>query len=71
VEVFPEGSDPGLSTVNFAAAQTTANSTIVALPAGGGFGLRNASGILHLVVDVLGWYSAGDTPVAGGLLPDQ
>lgn len=71
VSVFPDGTNPGTSTVNFAAAQTIANSTVVALPADGTIDLQNGTaGTLHVIVDVMGWYSAeGSTPAAGGLLP--
>jgi hypothetical protein len=70
VSVYPGGArNPGTSTVNFVAGQTVSNTTIVSLSGAGQVSLRAAAGSVHLVVDVTGWYSTGDEPIAGGFVP--
>ncbi len=59
LRVFPAGvALPLVSTINYAAAQTRANSAVVALGAGGAISVRcdQAAGTVELIVDVNGYF---------------
>lgn len=55
---------PATSTLNAVLGSPVANLATVAPGEGGAVAVRNASGTVHVVVDVLGWY--GDDAAAGG-----
>ncbi len=70
VSVSPGGApDPGTSTLNFVRNQTISNTALVRIADNGAVDLRTNTGQVHVLVDVTGWYSAGDTPVPGGFVP--
>ena len=50
------GPRPNVSCLNFAAGQTVANTTAVALDAAGRFVVANMGAATHLVVDLVGLY---------------
>jgi acetyl esterase/lipase len=57
VSVWPSGSSqPGSSTVNFAAGQTIPNLTIVPIGAWGGISFANATGAVDVVMDIVGFF---------------
>lgn len=57
--VWPAGqSMPTASSLNFSAGQTVANLVTVKLGAGGAFAVYNNSGDVHVLADVVGWYSS-------------
>ena len=57
--VWPQGTlAPDTSNVNVVAGQTVANLVIVGLGKGQ-VSIRNAFGTAHVIVDVMGWFSAG------------
>lgn len=57
--VWPAGtSKPLASNLNYATGQTVANAVTVGLSSGGEFTLSNQFGSAHVIVDVVGWYSA-------------
>ena len=62
VRVYPKGSPmPSTSNLNVTAGRTVANAVVATVGADGQVLLRNASGSLHLVVDLAGWFGpAGD-----------
>jgi hypothetical protein len=61
VRVFPTGdTPPGSSNVNAAAGRTVANAVLVPIGNDGRVRLRNSAGSAHLLVDVAGYYRAGD-----------
>jgi hypothetical protein len=62
--VWPSGAaQPNASNLNTAAGQTAANGSIVKLGAGGSIDIYNASGPVHVLVDVQGWFPAdGELP---------
>lgn len=67
--VFPSGKTPPLAAnLNFAAYQTTSNQVLVQVGADGMVSVFNALGDVHVVVDVLGWYS-GVQVSEGGIGP--
>ncbi len=55
--VFPSGSPPLASTVNWAAGSTVPNLAIAELSPTGGLELYNSQGSTDVILDVLGWYS--------------
>ena len=55
--VYPSGSVPGTSNVNWTQAETVPNLVVATVSASGGFVVYNASGSADVVIDVLGWYS--------------
>lgn len=55
--VFPSGTPPLASNLNWAAGATVPNLVIATLSSTGGLSIYNASGSTDVVVDVLGWYS--------------
>lgn len=55
VALYPCGTDPSTSTVNFAAGQTVANAAIVSPGANGSFCYR-ASQPVNVIVDLQGWF---------------
>ncbi|MHB1526938.1 MAG: C39 family peptidase [Candidatus Dormibacteria bacterium] len=55
--VFPSGSPPLASNLNWAQGLTVPNLVIATLSSSGGFSVYNADGSTDVVVDVLGWYS--------------
>jgi hypothetical protein len=61
--VWPTGAArPTASNLNFVAGQTVPNMVIVPLGAGGQVSLFNGAGAAsHVIVDVLGWFPAGDS----------
>ncbi|MFN8038906.1 MAG: hypothetical protein U0Q07_06815 [Acidimicrobiales bacterium] len=57
--VWPTGQDrPTASSLNFSAGQTVANAVTVKLGTGGSFSVFNNSGSVHVLADVVGWYSS-------------
>ena len=65
VTVFPAGAPrPLASTLNLSPGRTTANMTLVPVGAGGQVSLYLSAGASHLVVDVLGWFTASDASSA-------
>jgi hypothetical protein len=65
VRVYPtptDGAVPGASNLNLARGQTAAGLVVVAVGDGGRVRLRNDAGSLHLLADVVGYYS----PTADG-----
>ncbi|MFN8038905.1 MAG: hypothetical protein U0Q07_06810 [Acidimicrobiales bacterium] len=57
--VWPAGSTmPTASSLNFSAGQTVANLVTVKLGTGGAFAVYNNSGDVHVLADVVGWYSS-------------
>jgi hypothetical protein len=69
VTAFRSGADqPPTSNVNFAAGETTANMAIVSLGVDGAMDLFNYGGSAHVIIDLLGTYDDGTTPIAGGQL---
>lgn len=59
--VYPDGEDrPTASNLNFAAGQTVPNMVLAKVGAGGAIRLYNNTGSTHVVVDVVGYFSAGD-----------
>jgi hypothetical protein len=62
--VWPSGQPvPATSNLNARAFQTVPNLVLVGL-GGGQVSIRNASGSAHVIVDVMGWFSAGFEPIA-------
>jgi hypothetical protein len=56
--VWPAGEGPPLaSNLNYVPGQTVPNLVMVKLGAGGRVAMRNESGNVHVVADVVGWYS--------------
>lgn len=67
--VYPTGKVPPLAAnLNFAPGQTTSNQVLVQVGADGKVSVYNNSGDVHVIVDVLGWYS-GVQVAEGGLGP--
>lgn len=65
--VYPDdAAAPRTSTVNFPAGATVANQTVVAVSATGRIAVRSGVGTAHAVIDVTGWFAAGEGTVAGG-----
>ena len=58
VSVFPEGSPPVVSDVNFAANQTVSNLVIAKIGADGSVRFFHHGNGSHLVVDIAGWFGA-------------
>ncbi len=54
---------PWASNLNFSAGQTVANAVIVKVGADGTISIFNNSGAVHVVVDVVGWFPAGQSYV--------
>ncbi len=61
LSLYPGGTVPTGSTVNVEAGLTRANMAVVALGDGGTYGVRNNSGAVDVVIDLLGWIE----PAAG------
>ncbi|MDP8988341.1 MAG: hypothetical protein M3N11_08355, partial [Actinomycetota bacterium] len=56
--VWPTGSPrPVASNLNFTAGRTVANSVFVKTGTGGKVSIFNNSGSVHVIADVVGWYS--------------
>ena len=71
VTVWPEGTPPpDTSNVNFGPGATTAATALVGLGPTGGISILNVGGTADVIVDVMGWYSAGFTAVAPARLLD-
>lgn len=67
--VFPSGKTPPLAAnLNFAPGQTTGNQALVQVGANGKVSVYNVLGDVHVIVDVLGWYS-GVQVLEGGIGP--
>ena len=63
--VWPAGaSKPGTSNVNVVAGQTRPNAVIVGLGSGRSISIFNNAGSVHVVVDVMGYTTAGFTGIA-------
>jgi len=56
--LFPTGTTPGTSTLNYAGAQTRGNNAVVSLSAGAQVSIRcnQASGTAHAILDVNGYF---------------
>jgi hypothetical protein len=79
--LFPAGNSlPTASNLNFTSGQTVANLVVVKLGTGGAVSIANTrlpsgpvsgAGSVHVIADVVGWYSDGSTSPAGryNLLP--
>jgi prepilin-type processing-associated H-X9-DG protein len=68
ITVYPTGATrPSTSTVNFRAGQTIANLVTVPIGSGGDISVFNWQGSAHVVLDLVGWFSA-DTSQGTGLL---
>ncbi len=64
--VYPDGSRPNTSSVNFAPAQTVANLMTAPVGTDGKIRIYNGSaGKTHVLVDVSGYFSSGDTVAPG------
>ena len=57
--VWPSGTRPTASSLNFIAGRTVANAVLVGVGADGRIRLFNSSGTTHVVVDVAGWFDSG------------
>ena len=68
---YPAGGSPPLaSNVNFQAGTTVANRVMVKLGTGGSVTIINGAGWVHVVVDVVGWYSDSTvTSSTGNITP--
>lgn len=67
--VYPDGTGwPGTSSINFEAGRTIANQTMVAVSATGKVTVRSGVGAAHVILDVTGWYAAGDGAIPGGFV---
>ncbi len=58
----------GITTLGFAAAQTTANRAIVAVPSNGSISVIDRGAAASVHIDVLGWVTDGTDPAALGAL---
>jgi hypothetical protein len=59
--VFPNGASmPATSSLNFAPGGVVPNLVTVAIGTGGDIKLNNARGTTHAVIDVIGWFEAGN-----------
>lgn len=56
---------PATSSVNFTSNSTVANLVTVPLGTGGAINIYNAYGSTHVLVDIVGYYSAGGSTAAG------
>ena len=66
LSLWPAGAtQPNVSHVNFVADQTVANPVTVTLGSGGSVSIRNNAGFVHVIADVMGWYSGTGGPGAG------
>jgi hypothetical protein len=66
VTVFPTGSArPNVSSINFRKGWTGANLVTVKLGTNGEVSFYNYSGHVHLIVDLVGWYSSGGANATG------
>jgi hypothetical protein len=64
--VFPTGTQPLASNLNFRAGQTVPNRVIVPLAADGSISFYNAYGSVHVIADVSGWFTDASNPGATG-----
>jgi hypothetical protein len=64
--VFPTGSKPLASNLNFTAGETVPNRVIVPLGANGSISFYNAYGTVDLIADVSGWFTDASNPSATG-----
>ncbi len=55
--VFPGGSPPNVSNLNFVAGKTVPNRVVVPLGAGGQVSLYNSAGTVDVIADVGGWFT--------------
>jgi hypothetical protein len=54
--VFPDGSPPLSSDLNFGRGQTVPNMVVVKVASDGSIKLYNAYGSVDVIVDLVGWY---------------
>lgn len=64
--VFPTGSKPLASNLNFTAGQTVPNRVIVPLDANGSISFYNAYGTVDVIADIGGWFTDASNPSATG-----
>jgi hypothetical protein len=64
--VFPTGSRPLASNLNFTAGQTVPNRVIVPLSASGSISFYNAFGSVDVIADISGWLTDASNPSATG-----
>lgn len=64
--VFPTGSRPLASNLNFTAGQTVPNRVIVPLDANGSISFYNAFGTVDVIADISGWFTDASNPSATG-----
>ncbi len=64
--VFPTGTRPLASNLNFAAGQTVPNRVIVPLGTNGSISFYNAFGSVDVIADVSGWFTDASNPSATG-----
>jgi RHS repeat-associated protein len=66
VTTYPEGTTrPTASTLNFNTGETVSNLAMATLGSTGKLALYNAAGTVHLLVDVVGYYTTGTTADGG------
>jgi alpha-tubulin suppressor-like RCC1 family protein len=71
VSVYPSGEAPSnASSLNYGPAEDVPNLVIAKVGADGKVVLANAVGATHLIVDVLGWFPAIDSPVKSWGCPE-
>ncbi|HVS05254.1 MAG TPA: fibronectin type III domain-containing protein [Candidatus Dormibacteraeota bacterium] len=64
--VYPTGSRPTASNLNFTAGQTVPNRVIVPLDANGSISFYNAYGTVDVIADIGGWFTDATNPSATG-----
>jgi hypothetical protein len=64
--VFPTGTRPLASNLNFTAGQTVPNRVIVPLGTDGSIHFYNAYGSVHVIADIGGWFTDASNPSATG-----
>jgi len=64
--VFPTGTRPLASNLNFWAGQTVPNRVIVPLGTGGSITFYNAFGSVDVIADISGWFTDASNPSASG-----
>jgi hypothetical protein len=64
--IYPNGiALPGVSNINYEAGRVIANLTTVTIGSNGFVSAFNSSGSVHLILDVVGWYSSNTGPDGG------
>ncbi|MEZ5207553.1 MAG: fibronectin type III domain-containing protein [Acidimicrobiales bacterium] len=74
LSVWPSGTSmpsPLVSSINWVAGDTIANNATVKVGTGGAINVYNASGAVHVIVDVVGWYGPADGDGYTALVPKR